>query len=142
MRCPCLVSCGNEGRNRPVPGQRHPNKPAATRSPRERKRSRFGHIDRGLDWPDEKLLAEMANWKEELVKAGACPEWGRLQPSSLTETFPSIVSSLGLLNESPSCTMGSQTTTLARKRPQRSQRLLTSRSWTGLSGGWDSFRDI
>jgi len=33
-------------------------------------------------WPDEKLLSEMANWTEELVKAGARLEGGRLQPSS------------------------------------------------------------
>src|ERR1700730_7640978 len=33
-------------------------------------------------WPDEKLLSEMANWTEELVKAGARLEAGRLQPSS------------------------------------------------------------
>ena len=33
-------------------------------------------------WPDEKLLSEMANWTEELVKAGARLETGRLQPSS------------------------------------------------------------
>jgi hypothetical protein len=33
-------------------------------------------------WPDEKLLSEMANWSEELVKAGARLEGGRLQPSS------------------------------------------------------------
>jgi hypothetical protein len=33
-------------------------------------------------WPDEKLLAEMAKWTEELVKAGARLESGRLQPSS------------------------------------------------------------
>jgi len=33
-------------------------------------------------WPDEKLLSEMANWTEELVKAGARLESGRLQPSS------------------------------------------------------------
>ncbi len=32
--------------------------------------------------PDEKLLSEMAKWTEELVKAGARPEAGRLQPSS------------------------------------------------------------
>jgi hypothetical protein len=32
--------------------------------------------------PDEKLLSEMANWTEELVKAGARLEAGRLQPSS------------------------------------------------------------
>jgi hypothetical protein len=32
--------------------------------------------------PDEKLLSEMANWAEELVKAGARLESGRLQPSS------------------------------------------------------------
>jgi hypothetical protein len=32
--------------------------------------------------PDEKLLSEMANWTEELVKAGARLESGRLQPSS------------------------------------------------------------
>jgi hypothetical protein len=32
-------------------------------------------------WPDEKLLSEMANWTEELVKAGARLESGRLQPS-------------------------------------------------------------
>src|SRR5260370_32662373 len=33
-------------------------------------------------WPDEKLLSEMAKWTEELVKAGAPLEAGRLQPSS------------------------------------------------------------
>jgi hypothetical protein len=33
-------------------------------------------------WPDEKLLLEMATWTEELVKAGARLEGGRLQPSS------------------------------------------------------------
>ena len=33
-------------------------------------------------WPDEKLLSEMADWTEELVKAGARLESGRLQPSS------------------------------------------------------------
>jgi hypothetical protein len=33
-------------------------------------------------WPDEKLLSDMANWTEELVKAGARLESGRLQPSS------------------------------------------------------------
>jgi hypothetical protein len=33
-------------------------------------------------WPDEKLLSEMAEWTEELVKAGARLETGRLQPSS------------------------------------------------------------
>ena len=33
-------------------------------------------------WPDEKLLSEMARWTEELVKAGARLESGRLQPSS------------------------------------------------------------
>jgi hypothetical protein len=33
-------------------------------------------------WPDEKLLSEMAKWTEELVKAGARLESGRLQPSS------------------------------------------------------------
>jgi hypothetical protein len=33
-------------------------------------------------WPDEKLLLEMAKWTEELVKAGARLESGRLQPSS------------------------------------------------------------
>ena len=33
-------------------------------------------------WPDEKLLSEMAQWTEELVKAGARLEGGRLQPSS------------------------------------------------------------
>jgi len=33
-------------------------------------------------WPDEKLLSEMASWTEELVKAGARLESGRLQPSS------------------------------------------------------------
>ena len=33
-------------------------------------------------WPDEKLLSEMAKWTEELVKAGAQLEGGRLQPSS------------------------------------------------------------
>jgi hypothetical protein len=33
-------------------------------------------------WPDEKLLSEMAKWTEELVKAGARLEAGRLQPSS------------------------------------------------------------
>jgi len=33
-------------------------------------------------WPDEKLLTEMAKWTEELVKAGARLEGGRLQPSS------------------------------------------------------------
>jgi hypothetical protein len=32
--------------------------------------------------PDEKLLSEMATWTEELVKAGAWLEAGRLQPSS------------------------------------------------------------
>ena len=32
--------------------------------------------------PDEKLLSEMAKWTEELVKAGARLEAGRLQPSS------------------------------------------------------------
>jgi hypothetical protein len=32
--------------------------------------------------PDEKLLSEMANWTEKLVKAGARLESGRLQPSS------------------------------------------------------------
>jgi hypothetical protein len=32
--------------------------------------------------PDEKLLSEMASWTEELVKAGARLESGRLQPSS------------------------------------------------------------
>jgi hypothetical protein len=33
-------------------------------------------------WPDEKLLAKMADWTEQLVKAGARLESGRLQPSS------------------------------------------------------------
>jgi len=33
-------------------------------------------------WLDEKLLSEMAKWTEELVKAGARLESGRLQPSS------------------------------------------------------------
>jgi len=33
-------------------------------------------------WPDEKLLSDMASWTEELVKAGARLESGRLQPSS------------------------------------------------------------
>ena len=33
-------------------------------------------------WPDEQLLSAMANWTEELVKAGARLESGRLQPSS------------------------------------------------------------
>ena len=33
-------------------------------------------------WPDEKLLSEMANWTEEIVKAGARLDSGRLQPSS------------------------------------------------------------
>jgi hypothetical protein len=33
-------------------------------------------------WPDEQLLSEMAKWTEELVKAGARLESGRLQPSS------------------------------------------------------------
>ena len=33
-------------------------------------------------WPDEKLLSEMASWTEELVKAGARLDSGRLQPSS------------------------------------------------------------
>jgi hypothetical protein len=33
-------------------------------------------------WPDEKHLSEMAKWSEELVKAGAQLECGRLQPSS------------------------------------------------------------
>jgi hypothetical protein len=33
-------------------------------------------------WPDEKLLSEMADWTEELVKAGARLESGRLQLSS------------------------------------------------------------
>jgi hypothetical protein len=33
-------------------------------------------------WPDEKLLSEMAKWTEELVKAGARLDTGRLQPSS------------------------------------------------------------
>src|SRR5438552_806297 len=33
-------------------------------------------------WPDEKQLSEMAKWTEELIKAGARPECGRLQPSS------------------------------------------------------------
>jgi hypothetical protein len=33
-------------------------------------------------WPGEKLLSEMARWTEELVKAGARLESGRLQPSS------------------------------------------------------------
>jgi hypothetical protein len=33
-------------------------------------------------WPDEKLLSEMATWTEDLVKAGARIESGRLQPSS------------------------------------------------------------
>jgi hypothetical protein len=33
-------------------------------------------------WPDERLLSEMARWSEELVKAGARLEGGRLQPSS------------------------------------------------------------
>ena len=33
-------------------------------------------------WPSEKLLSEMAKWTEELVKAGARLETGRLQPSS------------------------------------------------------------
>ena len=33
-------------------------------------------------WPDEKLLSKMADWTEELVKAGARLEAGRLQPSS------------------------------------------------------------
>jgi hypothetical protein len=33
-------------------------------------------------WPDEKLLSEMAGWSEELVKAGARLDTGRLQPSS------------------------------------------------------------
>ncbi len=32
--------------------------------------------------PDEKLLSEMANWSEELMKAGARIESGRLQPSA------------------------------------------------------------
>jgi hypothetical protein len=33
-------------------------------------------------WPDEKLQAELNKWTEELVKAGARLEGGRLQPSS------------------------------------------------------------
>jgi len=33
-------------------------------------------------WPDKKLLSEMATWTEELVRAGARLEGGRLQPSS------------------------------------------------------------
>lgn len=33
-------------------------------------------------WPDEELLSAMASWTEELVKAGARLETGRLQPSS------------------------------------------------------------
>ena len=33
-------------------------------------------------WPDEKLLSEMAKWTEELVKAGARLDSGRLQPSA------------------------------------------------------------
>jgi hypothetical protein len=33
-------------------------------------------------WPDEKLRSEMARWTEEVVKAGARLEGGRLQPSS------------------------------------------------------------
>src|SRR5216683_674098 len=33
-------------------------------------------------WPDEKLLSEMAKWTEELVKAGARLESGRLQRTS------------------------------------------------------------
>jgi hypothetical protein len=33
-------------------------------------------------WPDEKMQAELAKWTEELVKAGARLESGRLQPSS------------------------------------------------------------
>jgi hypothetical protein len=33
-------------------------------------------------WPDEKLLSEIAKWTEELVKAGARLDGGRLQPSS------------------------------------------------------------
>jgi hypothetical protein len=33
-------------------------------------------------WPDEKLLSEMAEWTEELVKVGARLEGGRLQPTS------------------------------------------------------------
>jgi hypothetical protein len=33
-------------------------------------------------WPDEKLEAELAKWTEELVKAGARLDGGRLQPSS------------------------------------------------------------
>jgi hypothetical protein len=33
-------------------------------------------------WPDEKLLSEMATWSEELVKAGARLDTGRLQPST------------------------------------------------------------
>jgi hypothetical protein len=33
-------------------------------------------------WPDEQLLSAMANWTEELVKAGARLESGRLQPSA------------------------------------------------------------
>jgi len=33
-------------------------------------------------WPDEKLLAETAKWTEELVKAGARLDGGRLQPSA------------------------------------------------------------
>jgi hypothetical protein len=32
-------------------------------------------------WPDEKLLSEMAQWTEDLAKAGARLEGGRLQPS-------------------------------------------------------------
>jgi hypothetical protein len=33
-------------------------------------------------WPDEKLESELAKWTEELVKAGARLEGGRLEPSS------------------------------------------------------------
>jgi hypothetical protein len=33
-------------------------------------------------WPDEKLQSELAKWTEELVKAGARLDGGRLQPSS------------------------------------------------------------
>src|SRR5260370_1407713 len=39
------------------------------------------HFEAGV-WPDERLLSEMAKWTEELVKAGARLEAGRLQPSS------------------------------------------------------------
>ena len=33
-------------------------------------------------WPDEKMQAELNKWTEELTKAGARLESGRLQPSS------------------------------------------------------------